>query len=87
MYENKKIRGIHATRYIMSWVRAGGKFGLHGEGCGAFRSWLRSLDLSEDELNCIWELAMTGKSELEYSAQKFLDSKDTESCFDVFYKD
>lgn len=73
MFENKNINGyIYATRFIMSWVRAGGQLGLHGEGVDDFRSWLASLDLSEDDIDSIVFLATNGKLELESSAKKFL---------------
>ena len=72
MFENKQIRGIHATRYIMSWVREGGRFDRHGKGIDDFRKWLSSVGLSEDEIHYIEILAQNGKLELEKSAKEFL---------------
>jgi hypothetical protein len=74
MFTNKKINGyVHATRYIMSWVRVGGQLGLDGEGVDEFREWLKSLHLNEDDIDHIVYLATNGKLELEHSARKFLN--------------
>ena len=38
MFENKVINGyIYATRFIISWVKSGGKFDKHGKGYDDFR--------------------------------------------------
>ena len=76
MFENKPINGIHATRYIMSWVREGGSLKAHGEGYVDFREWLRSLGLSDEDIKYIVLLAMEGKLELEVSARKFMKTLD-----------
>lgn len=74
MFENKKINGYtYATRYIMSWVRAGGIIGLHNEGVDEFRKWLKTLNLKDEDVKYIINLATNGKLELEYSAKKFLN--------------
>lgn len=73
MFENKKINDIHATRYIMSWVRVGGQLGLHGEGVDEFREWLESMKLDEDDISDIVYLATNGKMELESNAKGFLN--------------
>ena len=73
MFENKKINDIHATRYIMSWVRVGGQLGLHGEGVDEFREWLESMKLDEDDISDIVYLATNGKMELESNAKWFLN--------------
>ena len=78
MFENKVINGIHATRYIMSWVHEGGKLGVSYRSNDNFRRWLLSLGLTEDESKYIVHLANNGKLELEYSANKFLESMTTE---------
>jgi hypothetical protein len=74
MFENKMIKGIYATRYIMSWIREGGNL-KHGRDCDDFKEWLKSLGLNEDEVHHIWEIATNGKMELEDSARKFLATK------------
>ena len=71
-FENKIIEGIHATRYIMSWVREGGQLGRRGEGIDDFHEWLLSLGLTDDEAREIEFIAMNGKLELETSARAFL---------------
>lgn len=71
MFENKLIKGIHATRFIMSWVREGGKLGHLGGGYSEFNEWLKSLGLSDEEIKDIMEIAQNGKLELEISAKKF----------------
>ena len=71
MFENKKIKDVHATRYIMSWIRVGGSLSMN-EGCDDFEKWLKSLELTEEEIDYIWQIARNGKMELEHSARKFL---------------
>ena len=75
MFENRQINGYtYATRFIMSWIRAGGTFHKNGEGYGDFYDWLLSLGLSKDDADDIKILAENGKMELEYSAKKFLEN-------------
>lgn len=71
MFKNKMIDGIHATRYIASWVRKGGQL-MYGEDIDDFYEWLLSLGLSTEDADDIKFLAMNGKMELENSALKFL---------------
>lgn len=71
MFENKSINGIHASRYIASWVRAGGAL-YYGEDIHNFYKWLLSLDITEDEAKHIKRLAENGKLELEVSAEAFI---------------
>lgn len=74
MFENKQINGYtYASRFIMSWVRAGGTFGLRGEGYDDFREWLVSLGLSDEDVEYVVDLAQNGKLELEMSAKKFIN--------------
>ena len=73
MFENKRINGyIYATRFIMSWVRSGGKFDKHGEGYDDFRKWLESLELKTEDIEDIMFLAQNGKLELEVSAKNYI---------------
>lgn len=71
MFENVKVKGIHATRYIMSYIRMGGNLAKRA-GRSEFENWLKSLGLNEDEIWSISEIAQNGKMELEMSATKFL---------------
>lgn len=71
MFENKKFNDIHATRYIMSWVRMGGKL-KYGKDVEDFNNWLLSLGLSEEDADYIVLLATNGKLELEVNAKAFL---------------
>ena len=73
MFENNLINGIHATRYIMSWIRKGGKLRL-GEDIDNFYEWLLSLNLSEEDADYIKFIATNGKLELETSAMRFLSN-------------
>lgn len=73
MFENKLISGIHATRYIASWMKVGGHFGRRDGGRFDFRDWLESLGLTEDEVRYIYNLADNGKLELQSSAKAFMD--------------
>lgn len=72
MFKNEKIRGVHVSRYIMSWVRSGGQLSSIGEGYDNFSDWLKTLDLSENERDCILDLAKCGKMEFEVSAKSFI---------------
>lgn len=71
MFENKLINGIHKSRYIASWLKAGGSL-YFGEDVDNFREWLLSMDLTEDEVQDIVNLATNGKLELETTAKKFV---------------
>lgn len=70
MFENKLYKGIHATRYIVSWQNAGGRWFAQD-----FRDWLKSLGLTDDEIREIRNIAVNGKFELEQSAEKFLKDR------------
>lgn len=74
MFENKKINEIHATRYIMSWIRSGGNL-VYGDSIKDFSKWLESLGVSTEDIEHIKEIARSGKMELEYSAKEFLAKK------------
>lgn len=70
MFENKMTHnGIHYTRYIVSWKKAGGKI-YRG---GLFERWLREQEkLTEKEISDILLIAENGKLELEESAKRFI---------------
>lgn len=72
MFTNKLIGDIYATRFIMSWVRMGGRLNKRGDGVDDFRKWLTSLDLDEEAIEHIMFIATNGKLELENSARKYL---------------
>ena len=73
MFENKVIDGYtYATRFIMSWVRSGGKFDKSGKGYGDFRKWLESLELDPVDIENIMFLALNGQLELEVSAKNYI---------------
>lgn len=67
MFENRLYNGIHATRYIASWLNAGGWMWM-----GDFEDWLMSFGLSAQEAREIWNMAICGKLELENNAEKFI---------------
>lgn len=71
MFNNNVINGVHETRYIASWVKAGGILS-DGKDYRYFRKWLISLGLTEDEARHIANLAANGKLELENSAEAFI---------------
>lgn len=71
MLENTYFNGIHATRYIASWLQVGGMLRT-GEDYDNFRNWLLSLNLTEGSASYILELAWMGKLELERDARDFL---------------
>lgn len=71
MFENKKFKDIHATRYIMSWIRVGGDIRTLG-GLRDFQKWMLSIGLNDEDIVHIIRIAMNGKLELEDSAEEFL---------------
>lgn len=76
MWSNETENGIHVTRFIMSWVRMGGKLRT-GKDYDNFEAWLKTLivdgkNLSDQDVNHILDLSKNGKMELEYLAKQFL---------------
>ena len=71
MLENVIIRGIYASRYVMSWTRMKGEIKWRA-GYSEFNEWLKSLGLDKNEIEAIVEIARSGKMELETSAKAFL---------------
>ena len=71
MFENKIIKGEYATRYIASWLKAGGSL-YYGKDIDNFREWLESLDINDLDIYHIINLAVCGKMELERSASEFI---------------
>ena len=72
-FENKRCNngeGIHYSRIIASWVVANGLRGkLFND---EFKDWLRSLELSEDEVSDIYEMATNGRMECEGHAERYI---------------
>lgn len=75
MFKNNLIGEIHETRFIASWLRAGGEL-YYVEDVDNFQGWLLSLGLSEEEVYHISNLATCGKVELEHNAREFLSKLD-----------
>lgn len=74
MFKNNLIGNIYETRFIASWIIAGGK--INGRGAVKdFKEWLKSLGLTDDQVNHIAYIATNGKLELEYNAEQFLKRK------------
>lgn len=74
MFDNFKVKGVHYSRYIMSWVRSGGTFNNHDDYI-RFRRWLKTFALPDYDINNIMDLAESGKLELEESAKLFMLSQ------------
>ena len=72
MFTNIKVNDIHATRYIASWTRSGGKL-YYLDDVEKFYNWLLSTGMTEDEAKQIKFLATNGKLELENSVKEFLN--------------
>lgn len=75
IFENKIIRNIHCSRYVASYVKAGGS--LRSREAWRFKGWLKSLviddeKLSDDEVLYIYNYGTNGKLELEEHAKRFL---------------
>ena len=77
MFENKTVNGVYYSRYIMSWIRMGGKLDVRGGGRNDFEEWLRSLAINETDIKNIIRMATNGKMELETSAGRFIKQKCT----------
>ena len=75
MFKNNLIGDIHESRFIASWLRAGGEL-YYVEDVDNFCKWLLSLGLNEDEVYHICNLATCGKVELENNAKEFLRKLD-----------
>ena len=76
-FKNEIINGIHASRYIISWVKAGGDLYGSRRRASKFIDWLYSLvingrHLTDEEVDRIYYLSSNGKMELEVNAEKFL---------------
>ena len=69
-FENVIIRGTHASRYIMSYLREGGEANYRDK----FREWLKALplELTEEEIHHIVDMYSNGKLEFEINAKSFL---------------
>ena len=63
---------IYATRFIASWIKVGGTLNKPGD-LTKFEDWLKSLELSKEDIRCIKFLATNGKLELEEDAKRFLN--------------
>lgn len=71
MLDNEKVKGVHATRWIMSWLRMGGEL-MYGHQSDDFNDWLISEGVSESDRDLINDIARNGKMELETSAGRFI---------------
>ena len=67
-FENKLVKGVHASRYIASWVKSGGDV----RDREAFGEWLSLEGLNAEEIMHLDKLARNGRLELEISATRFL---------------
>lgn len=78
MLENMKVNGIHMSRYIASWMNAGGEFIGTWED-SSFSRWLRTVGVDdEQDVHDIFEMATCGKFELEQSARRYMEANKEE---------
>ena len=80
-FDNAVIKGVHASRYIMSYLREGGEANYRDK----FRKWLKSLpmELTKEEIDYIVGIYDNGKMELEMNAKRFLKNyKESEDLED-----
>lgn len=71
MFENKNYKMIYYSRFVASWINAGGKLDWK------FKTWLHQLEIDgelipEDIIDEIYNYATNGKLELEENAKRFL---------------
>lgn len=84
-FTNELINGIHISRYIASWINAGGVLKTRPEfrkdmridRYPTFRRWLGQLvingrKLTDEEIRHIVNFATCGKLELESNAKNFI---------------
>ena len=78
MFENKMIEGIYYSRFVASWINAGGArfYKMQCRRLG-FEIWLKQLvingrHLTEEEIRDICNYAWNGKLELEENVRNFL---------------
>lgn len=78
MLENNKVRGVHMSRYIASWMNVGGEFIGTWED-SSFSRWLRTVGVTnEEDIHDIFEMATCGKFELEQSARRYMEANNKE---------
>ena len=80
-FDNAVIKGVHASRYIMSYLREGGEANYRDK----FREWLKALplELTEEEIHHIVDMYSNGKLEFEINAKSFLKNyKESEDLED-----
>ena len=70
MNENKSFNGIYYSKYIMSWLRAGGCLRTFSD-YELFVKWLKSLDIPEEVIEDI-EVMAIGSSSLTMDARRFI---------------
>ena len=76
MFENKTFEGIHYSRFVASWVIAGGE--LRRRNAYILKDWLRTLTINDKPIpeEVIYEIylyATNGKLELQENAARFLE--------------
>lgn len=79
-FENKVVKQPRPdptykySRYIASWANICRKLALTIYYNEYFREWLESMNVPEDDIINIQELARCGKFELECSAERYIDN-------------
>jgi hypothetical protein len=71
MFKNEKFEGIHYSRFVVSFAKAGGRLDYR------FRDWLEQLiingkNIPSDIIDDIYNYGTCGKLELEGNAKLFL---------------
>lgn len=87
-FENELINDIHISRYLASWLNAGGVIkekavldtDVRVDRHPTFRKWLKSLvingrHLTDDEVRHIVNFSTCGKLELEDHARNFMETQ------------
>ena len=74
MFKKNQFNDIYESRYIASWIEAGGQLYFR-EDVDSFHTWLLSEGLTEEEAKHVVHLATCGKLELKVSAEKFLSKR------------
>lgn len=73
-FDNVKTQseGVHLSRYIISWLKEGGNLNdVYEE---TFEAWLRSHELTDEEISKLKFMMECGKMELEHSAYDWMQN-------------
>lgn len=71
-FDNVKTQAeqVHLSRYIISWLKSGGQ--ISDARSKTFEAWLKSHELTDEEINKLTFMMECGRMELEFSATEWM---------------